>query len=66
MNVLIFRYTSEKNYTYCILMINQLSFSKIGVTNPEDQKKILSTMEQMHLDKVDLDTQTPLNNIDSG
>uniref|UniRef100_A0A8C2JRZ3 Ankyrin repeat, SAM and basic leucine zipper domain containing 1 n=1 Tax=Cyprinus carpio TaxID=7962 RepID=A0A8C2JRZ3_CYPCA len=38
----------------------------IGVTNPEDQKKILSTMEQMHLDKVDLDTLTPLNNIDSG
>ncbi|XP_050991344.1 ankyrin repeat, SAM and basic leucine zipper domain-containing protein 1 isoform X2 [Labeo rohita] len=46
--------------------LEKLSFSKIGVTNPEDQKKILSTMEQMHLDKVDLDTLTPLNNIDSG
>uniref|UniRef100_A0A8C2AE77 Ankyrin repeat, SAM and basic leucine zipper domain containing 1 n=1 Tax=Cyprinus carpio TaxID=7962 RepID=A0A8C2AE77_CYPCA len=50
-----------------IMVVSQsIYFTVIGVTNPEDQKKILSTMEQMHLDKVDLDTQTPLNNIDSG
>uniref|UniRef100_A0A8C1I177 Ankyrin repeat, SAM and basic leucine zipper domain containing 1 n=1 Tax=Cyprinus carpio carpio TaxID=630221 RepID=A0A8C1I177_CYPCA len=49
-----------------LLIMEKGDLEKIGVTNPEDQKKILSTMEQMHLDKVDLDTLTPLNNIDSG
>ncbi|KAI2653555.1 Ankyrin repeat, SAM and basic leucine zipper domain-containing protein 1 [Labeo rohita] len=49
-----------------LLIMEKKDLEKIGVTNPEDQKKILSTMEQMHLDKVDLDTLTPLNNIDSG
>ncbi|XP_043120005.1 ankyrin repeat, SAM and basic leucine zipper domain-containing protein 1 isoform X1 [Puntigrus tetrazona] len=49
-----------------LLIMEKRDLEKIGVTNPEDQKMILSTMEQMHLDKVDLDTLTPLNNIDSG
>ncbi|XP_067246456.1 ankyrin repeat, SAM and basic leucine zipper domain-containing protein 1 [Chanodichthys erythropterus] len=49
-----------------LLMMEKGDLEKIGVTDPEDQKKILSAMEQMHLDKVDLDTLTPLNNIDSG
>ncbi|XP_073706142.1 ankyrin repeat, SAM and basic leucine zipper domain-containing protein 1 [Garra rufa] len=49
-----------------LLIMEKRDLEKIGVTNPEDQKKILSAMEQMHLDKVDLDTLTPLNNIDSG
>lgn len=39
----------------------------MGITDPEDQKKILSAVEEMHPDKVDLDTSlTPLSNIDSG
>ncbi|XP_077104991.1 ankyrin repeat, SAM and basic leucine zipper domain-containing protein 1 [Siphateles boraxobius] len=49
-----------------LLIMEKEDLEKIGVTDPEDQKKILSAMEQMHLDKVDLDTLTPLNNIDSG
>ncbi|ROL43260.1 Protein Wnt-2 [Anabarilius grahami] len=49
-----------------LLIMEKGDLEKIGVTDPEDQKKILSAMEQMHLDKVDLDTLTPLNNIDSG
>ncbi|XP_059420447.1 LOW QUALITY PROTEIN: ankyrin repeat, SAM and basic leucine zipper domain-containing protein 1-like [Carassius carassius] len=49
-----------------LLIMEKRDLEKIGVTNPEDQKKILSSMEQMHLDKVDLDTLTPLYNIDSG
>ncbi|XP_059362490.1 ankyrin repeat, SAM and basic leucine zipper domain-containing protein 1 isoform X2 [Carassius carassius] len=57
----------ENDVTWSDLLIMEKGdLEKIGVTNPEDQKKILSTMEQMHLDKVDLDTLTPLNNIDSG
>ncbi|XP_016406091.1 ankyrin repeat, SAM and basic leucine zipper domain-containing protein 1 [Sinocyclocheilus rhinocerous] len=57
----------ENDVTWSDLLIMEKGdLEKIGITNPEDQKKILSTMEQMHLDKVDLDTLKPLNNIDSG
>uniref|UniRef100_A0A671NU39 Ankyrin repeat, SAM and basic leucine zipper domain-containing protein 1 n=1 Tax=Sinocyclocheilus anshuiensis TaxID=1608454 RepID=A0A671NU39_9TELE len=57
----------ENDVTWSDLLIMEKGdLEKIGVTNPEDLKKILSTMELMHLDKVDLDTLTPLNNIDSG
>ncbi|MEQ2233947.1 hypothetical protein ILYODFUR_026964, partial [Ilyodon furcidens] len=30
-------------------------FRKIGITDPVDQQKLLSAVQQMHLDKVDLD-----------
>uniref|UniRef100_A0A3B3YLH8 Uncharacterized protein n=1 Tax=Poecilia mexicana TaxID=48701 RepID=A0A3B3YLH8_9TELE len=30
-------------------------FCQIGITNPVDQQKVLSAVQQMHLDKVDLD-----------
>ncbi|XP_016125536.1 ankyrin repeat, SAM and basic leucine zipper domain-containing protein 1-like isoform X2 [Sinocyclocheilus grahami] len=57
----------ENDVTWSDLLIMEKGdLEKIGVTNPEDLKKILSTMELMHLDKVDLDTLMPLNNIDSG
>uniref|UniRef100_A0A673MVW9 Ankyrin repeat, SAM and basic leucine zipper domain-containing protein 1-like n=1 Tax=Sinocyclocheilus rhinocerous TaxID=307959 RepID=A0A673MVW9_9TELE len=60
-------YPEENDVTWSDLLIMEKGdLEKIGVTNPEDLKKILSTMELMHLDKVDLDTLTPLNNIDSG
>uniref|UniRef100_A0A671NQS5 Ankyrin repeat, SAM and basic leucine zipper domain-containing protein 1-like n=1 Tax=Sinocyclocheilus anshuiensis TaxID=1608454 RepID=A0A671NQS5_9TELE len=62
-----FFYWKENDVTWSDLLIMEKGdLEKIGVTNPEDLKKILSTMELMHLDKVDLDTLTPLNNIDSG
>ncbi|XP_051579959.1 ankyrin repeat, SAM and basic leucine zipper domain-containing protein 1-like [Myxocyprinus asiaticus] len=50
----------------CLRVADRDGYSQIGITDPEGQKKILCTTEQMHLDKVDLDTMTPLNNIDSG
>lgn len=57
----------EQNVTWSeLLVMDKKDLEKIGVTHPVDQKQILSAMEQMQLDKVDLDTLTPLNNIDSG
>ncbi|TRY66406.1 hypothetical protein DNTS_003367 [Danionella cerebrum] len=47
-----------------LLIMDRSDLEKIGVTDPEDQKKIRCAMEQMQLDKVDLDSLTPLNNID--
>ncbi|XP_056622771.1 ankyrin repeat, SAM and basic leucine zipper domain-containing protein 1 isoform X3 [Triplophysa dalaica] len=49
-----------------LFVMEKQDLEKIGVTDPEDQKKILGAIEQMNLDKVDLDMLTPLNNIDSG
>uniref|UniRef100_A0A4W4HAT6 Ankyrin repeat, SAM and basic leucine zipper domain-containing protein 1 n=1 Tax=Electrophorus electricus TaxID=8005 RepID=A0A4W4HAT6_ELEEL len=39
---------------------------QIGITNSKDQKKLLKAIQEMHLDKVDLDTMMQLNNIDNG
>uniref|UniRef100_A0A3B4X7F0 Ankyrin repeat, SAM and basic leucine zipper domain containing 1 n=1 Tax=Seriola lalandi dorsalis TaxID=1841481 RepID=A0A3B4X7F0_SERLL len=40
------------------IWINKRCFliCQIGITDPEHQQKLLSAMQQMHLDKVDLDT----------
>lgn len=38
---------------------------QIGITNPEDQRKVMFAVQQMHLDRVDMDTFTRLENIDS-
>ncbi|XP_051512794.1 ankyrin repeat, SAM and basic leucine zipper domain-containing protein 1-like [Myxocyprinus asiaticus] len=65
------------DYLSDILMENDITWSdlltmekedleKIKITDPEDQKKILCAIEQMHLDEVDLNTLAPLNNIDNG
>ncbi|XP_073671783.1 ankyrin repeat, SAM and basic leucine zipper domain-containing protein 1 isoform X1 [Paramisgurnus dabryanus] len=48
-----------------LLIMEKEDFLKIGVTDPEDQKKILSAIGEMQLDKLDVETLTPLN-IDSG
>uniref|UniRef100_A0A4W5RAR1 Uncharacterized protein n=1 Tax=Hucho hucho TaxID=62062 RepID=A0A4W5RAR1_9TELE len=45
--------------SYCIL-------PQIGISNPEDQQKVLSVVKEMHLDRVDLDTVSQLENINSG
>uniref|UniRef100_A0A673Z0G9 Ankyrin repeat, SAM and basic leucine zipper domain containing 1 n=1 Tax=Salmo trutta TaxID=8032 RepID=A0A673Z0G9_SALTR len=39
---------------------------QIGISNPEDQQKVLSVVKEMHLDRVDLDTLSQLENINSG
>lgn len=39
---------------------------QIGITDPEHQQKVLSAVQQMHLDKVDLDTVSQLGAADSG
>ncbi|MCI4379237.1 hypothetical protein PGIGA_G00225590 [Pangasianodon gigas] len=49
-----------------LLTIEKEDLEKIGVTDPEDQKKILNAVQEIHLDRVDLDTLSQLDNIDSG
>ncbi|KAB5574922.1 hypothetical protein PHYPO_G00214660 [Pangasianodon hypophthalmus] len=49
-----------------LLTIEKEDLVKIGVTDPEDQKKILNAVQEIHLDRVDLDTLSQLDNIDSG
>ena len=39
---------------------------QIGITDPVVQQKVLSAMQQMHLDKVDLDTIGKLEAADCG
>ncbi len=39
---------------------------QVGITDPMDQQKVLSAVQQMHLDKVDLDTIRQLEVTDSG
>lgn len=43
-----------------------LPSSQIGVTDPEDQQKVMNALQQMTLDKVDLDTIDQFGAADSG
>uniref|UniRef100_A0A8C8HMN9 Ankyrin repeat, SAM and basic leucine zipper domain containing 1 n=1 Tax=Oncorhynchus tshawytscha TaxID=74940 RepID=A0A8C8HMN9_ONCTS len=47
--------------TYCHII-----YFYIGISNPEDQQKVQSVVKEMHLDRVDLDTLSLLENINSG
>ncbi|XP_030641146.1 ankyrin repeat, SAM and basic leucine zipper domain-containing protein 1 [Chanos chanos] len=49
-----------------LLTMEKEDLEKIGVTDPEDQRKVLSAVQEMHLDKVELETLTKLDNIDTG
>ncbi|KAK3549235.1 hypothetical protein QTP70_034231 [Hemibagrus guttatus] len=49
-----------------LLTMEKEDLEKIGVTDPEDQRKILDAVQEIHLDRVDLDTLTQLDNIDTG
>ncbi|KAJ8261944.1 hypothetical protein GJAV_G00160280 [Gymnothorax javanicus] len=40
-------------------------FEKIGITNPEDQRRVLSAVQEMYLDRVDMDAFSRLDNIDT-
>uniref|UniRef100_A0A669CG03 Ankyrin repeat, SAM and basic leucine zipper domain containing 1 n=1 Tax=Oreochromis niloticus TaxID=8128 RepID=A0A669CG03_ORENI len=53
-------------YLTDIMTVSTLSVFQIGVTDPEDQKKVLTALQQMHLDKVDLETIRQLGPADSG
>uniref|UniRef100_A0A3B4EVA9 Ankyrin repeat, SAM and basic leucine zipper domain containing 1 n=1 Tax=Pundamilia nyererei TaxID=303518 RepID=A0A3B4EVA9_9CICH len=53
-------------YLTDIMTVSTLSVFQIGVTDPEDLKKVLTAVQQMHLDKVDLETIRQLGPADSG
>ncbi|KAK5901713.1 hypothetical protein CesoFtcFv8_007045 [Champsocephalus esox] len=48
---------TENDVTWSYLMtMEKQDLEKVGVTDPEVQQKVLSALQQMNLDKVDLDT----------
>ncbi|XP_062276778.1 ankyrin repeat, SAM and basic leucine zipper domain-containing protein 1 [Scomber scombrus] len=48
---------SENDITWnYLLTMEKEDLEKIGITDPVDQQKVLSAVQQMHLDKVDLTT----------
>ncbi|KAF5907626.1 ankyrin repeat, SAM and basic leucine zipper domain-containing protein 1 isoform X1, partial [Clarias magur] len=49
-----------------LLTMEKADLENIGVTDPDDQKKILNAVQEVLLEKVDLDTLTLLDNIHSG
>ncbi|XP_029909779.1 ankyrin repeat, SAM and basic leucine zipper domain-containing protein 1 isoform X2 [Myripristis murdjan] len=58
---------TENDITWSYLLtMKKDDLEKIGITAPEDQQKLLSALQQMHMDSVDLDTLSQLEDIDSG
>ncbi|XP_039882475.1 ankyrin repeat, SAM and basic leucine zipper domain-containing protein 1 [Simochromis diagramma] len=58
---------TENDITWSYLLtMEEDDLKKIGVTDPEDLKKVLTAVQQMHLDKVDLETIRQLGPADSG
>ncbi|XP_044048767.1 ankyrin repeat, SAM and basic leucine zipper domain-containing protein 1 [Siniperca chuatsi] len=58
---------TEHDITWSYLLtMEKEDLEKIGITDPVDQQKVLSAVQQMHLDKVDLDTISQLGAADSG
>ncbi|XP_071315217.1 ankyrin repeat, SAM and basic leucine zipper domain-containing protein 1 isoform X2 [Trachinotus anak] len=49
-----------------LLTMEKEDLEKIGITDPEHQEKLLIAVQQMHLDKVDLDTISQLGAAASG
>ncbi|XP_033982035.1 ankyrin repeat, SAM and basic leucine zipper domain-containing protein 1 [Trematomus bernacchii] len=48
---------TENDITWSYLLtMDKQDMEKVGITDPEAQQKLLSAVQQMHLDKVDLDT----------
>uniref|UniRef100_A0A3P8PQW6 SAM domain-containing protein n=1 Tax=Astatotilapia calliptera TaxID=8154 RepID=A0A3P8PQW6_ASTCA len=58
-------YENDITWSY-LLTMEEDDLKKIGVTDPEDLKKVLTAVQQMHLDKVDLETIRQLGPADSG
>ncbi|XP_067446744.1 ankyrin repeat, SAM and basic leucine zipper domain-containing protein 1 isoform X1 [Thunnus thynnus] len=58
---------SENDITWnYLLTMEKEDLEKTGITDPVDQQKVLSAVQQMHLDKVDLDTISQLGAADIG
>ncbi|XP_036963127.1 ankyrin repeat, SAM and basic leucine zipper domain-containing protein 1 [Acanthopagrus latus] len=58
---------TENDITWSYLLtMEKEDLEKIGITDPVVQQKVLSAMQQMHLDKVDLDTIGKLEAADCG
>ncbi|KAG7214426.1 hypothetical protein INR49_006383 [Caranx melampygus] len=50
-------HAQENDITWSYLLtMEKEDLEKIGITNPEHQQRLLSALQQMHLDTVDLDT----------
>ncbi|KAJ8002740.1 hypothetical protein DPEC_G00162080 [Dallia pectoralis] len=49
-----------------LLTMEKEDLEKIGISDPEDQRKVLSSVQEMRLDQVDLETLKQLQNIDAG
>ncbi|KAK2842714.1 hypothetical protein Q5P01_012914 [Channa striata] len=58
---------AENDITWSdLLIMEKEDLEKIGITDPVDQQKVLSALQQMHLDKIDLDTISQLGAADCG
>nr|XP_019934057.1 PREDICTED: ankyrin repeat, SAM and basic leucine zipper domain-containing protein 1 [Paralichthys olivaceus] len=58
---------AENDITWSnLLTMEKEDLEKIGITDPVHQQKVLSAVQKMHLDKVDLDTIDLLGATDSG
>ncbi|CAJ1056089.1 ankyrin repeat%2C SAM and basic leucine zipper domain-containing protein 1 [Xyrichtys novacula] len=58
---------TENDITWsCLLTMEEEDLEKIGITDPEEQRKVLSAVQQMLLDKVDINTISQLGAADSG
>ncbi|XP_077567407.1 ankyrin repeat, SAM and basic leucine zipper domain-containing protein 1 [Stigmatopora nigra] len=58
---------NKKDITWShLLTMKEEELVEIGITEPEDQQKVLSAMQQIQLDRVDLDTIERLGVTDSG
>ncbi|KAI4875803.1 hypothetical protein NFI96_017146 [Prochilodus magdalenae] len=57
----------ENDITWSYLLtMEKEDLEKIGIGDPEDQKKVLNAIQEMRLDRVDVETLTQLDHIDSG
>ncbi|XP_019750271.1 ankyrin repeat, SAM and basic leucine zipper domain-containing protein 1 isoform X2 [Hippocampus comes] len=60
-------YHIDKDITWGeLLTMQEEDLAKVGITEAADQQKVLSAVQQMHLDKLDLDTMEQLGVTDSG
>ncbi|KAM7397189.1 hypothetical protein PAMP_020181 [Pampus punctatissimus] len=58
---------SENDITWShLLTMEKEDLEKVGITDPVELQKVLSAMQQIHLDKVDLDTIGQLGAAESG
>uniref|UniRef100_A0A3P8T0Q9 Ankyrin repeat, SAM and basic leucine zipper domain containing 1 n=1 Tax=Amphiprion percula TaxID=161767 RepID=A0A3P8T0Q9_AMPPE len=64
MTVNFYENTTKADFLFKKIIYFFFGFCKIGITDPVDQQKLLSSVQQMHLDE--MDTFTPLEAAESG